>query len=143
MVFGISTACLYPLHTEDAFEKLASLGAAAAEVFANSTPEAQEPLVSQMAETACRHNMTITSLHPFSSPMESVFLFSEYDRRVDEMLALYRGFFRGMNTLGAKIFVLHGAILSSNCSHEHYIRQFRLMAQAGREYGITIAQENV
>lgn len=56
---------------------------------------------------------------------------------------MYRGFFESMNELGAKIFVLHGAILSSKCPPEHYLRQFLLLAEAGREYGITVAQENV
>ena len=143
MVFGVSTASLYPLHTEDAFAELAALGVGAAEVFANSIIEAREPIVSQMERLRREHGMTVTSLHPFSSPMESVYLFSAYDRRIEEMLELYRSFFCGMNTLGAKIFVLHGAILSSNCPPDHYIGQFRLLAEAGREFGITVAQENV
>lgn len=143
MTFGVSTASLYPLHTEDALAKLGELGVEAAEVFANSIIEAREPIVSQMNEIRRENGMTVTSLHPFSSPMESVYLFSTYDRRVEEMLTMYRSFFAGMNTLGAKIFVLHGAILSSKCEPEHYFRQFRLLAEAGREYGVTVAQENV
>lgn len=143
MTFGVSTASLYPLHTEDALSELAALGVGAAEVFANSTSEAHDPIISQMCGTCAASGMTVTSLHPFSSPMESVYLFGTYDRRVEEMLEMYRGFFRGMNRLGAKIFVLHGAILSSKCEPEHYIKQFRLLAEAGLEYGVTVAQENV
>ena len=59
------------------------------------------------------------------------------------MLSLYRGFFASMNTLGAKIFVLHGAILSSRCTPSHYIKQFALLAETARSYGVTVAQENV
>ncbi len=143
MNIGVSTASLYPLHIEDAFAKLAEMGVKAAETFANSTCEAREPFVSQMCEMRDKNGMIIPSFHPFSSPMESVFLFSTYDRRIEEMLTLYREFFGTMNKLGAKIFVLHGAILSSKCPVEHYLKQFRLLAEAGREFGVTVAQENV
>ena len=143
MKIGVSTASLYPLHIEDAFAELAGLGIKTAEVFANSTCEGGEPYVSRICEIRDGSGMEITSFHPFSSPMESVFLFSTYDRRVEEMMTMYRGFFESMNRLGSRIFVLHGAILSSKCTVSHYLEQFRLLAQAGREYGITVAQENV
>lgn len=143
MKIGVSTASLYPLHVEDAFAQLAQLGVKNAEVFANSTVEGQEPIVSELKALKERSGMCITSFHPFSSPMESVFLFSEYDRRIDEMLELYSGFFESMNLLGAKIFVLHGAILSSRCTPSHYIKQFALLAQTARRYGVSVAQENV
>lgn len=143
MNIGVSTASLYPLHIEDAFAKLAELGIRAAETFANSTNEAREPYLSQICDIRDKNNMTITSFHPFSSPMESVFLFSDYDRRIDEMMTLYCEFFGAMNKLGAKIFVLHGVILSSKCTVLHYLKQFRMLSEAGREFGITVAQENV
>lgn len=143
MKVGVSTASLYPLHVEDAFAQLAALGVKTAEVFANSTIEGQEPIISELRAQMERSGMCVTSFHPFSSPMESVYLFSEYDRRIEEMLSLYRGFFSSMNTLGAKIFVLHGAILSSRCTPSHYIKQFALLAETARGYGVTVAQENV
>lgn len=143
MVVGVSTASLYPLHAEDALCELARLGVKNAEIFANATAEAREPILSQMIKTRDENGMRITSFHPFSSPMESVYLFSTYDRRIDEMMELYREFFGSMNKLGAKMFVLHGAILSSKCPEDHYIKQFRMLAEAGREFGITVAQENV
>lgn len=140
---GVSTASLYPLHAEDAFNELAALGIDTAELFANSTSEAREPVTGLIEQTMKSSGMNIVSFHPFSSPMESVFLFSTYDRRIDEMMTLYREFFGTMQRLGARIFVLHGAILSSSCPPEHYIKQFRLLAQAGEEFGVTVAQENV
>lgn len=143
MQIGVSTASLYPLHVEDAFRELAVRGVKTAEIFANSTCEGQEPYISMIKDTAEQYGINIPSFHPFSSPMESVFLFSTYDRRVEEMLTLYRGFFESMQKLGAKIFVLHGAIQSSKCTPEHYVKQFRLLAEIGQEYGVTVAQENV
>ncbi|MBE6889976.1 MAG: sugar phosphate isomerase/epimerase [Ruminococcaceae bacterium] len=143
MQIGVSTASLYPLHVEDAFRELAVRGVKTAEIFANSTCEGQEPYISMIKDNAEQYGINIPSFHPFSSPMESVFLFSTYDRRVEEMLTLYRGFFESMQKLGAKIFVLHGAIQSSKCTPEHYVKQFRLLAEIGQEYGVTVAQENV
>ncbi len=143
MKIGVSTASLYPLHIEDAFAELCRLGIKNAEVFANSTAEGNEPFISQICEMRDKNEMTVTSFHPFSSPMESVFLFSDYDRRIDEMVELYKGFFASMNKLGAKIFVLHGAILSSKCTVSHYLKQFAMLSDIGSEFGITVAQENV
>lgn len=143
MRIGVSTASLYPLHLEDAFSELAKRGIKTAEVFANSISEGSEPIISTVAAMQRRYGIRVPSFHPFSSPMESVFLFSAYDRRIEEMITMYRGFFESMNTLGAKIFVLHGAISSSKCTPEHYCKQFRLLAEAGQEYGVTVAQENV
>lgn len=143
MKIGVSTASLYPLHIEDAFAKLAELGVRVVETFANSTREAYDPYIAQICGIRDKNDMSVVSFHPFSSPMESVFLFSTYDRRVEEMMTLYRDFFGSMNRLGASIFVLHGAILSSKCTVEHYLKQFRMLAEAGREYGVTVAQENV
>lgn len=143
MKIGVSTASLYPLHAEDAFSELCGLGIKNIEVFANSVYEGGEKCTLDMLAMRDKYGVNVTSFHPFSSPMESVFLFSEYDRRIDEMMTLYRSFFRSMNRLGAKIFVLHGAILSSKCPPQHYFKQFRFLSEAGREYGITVAQENV
>lgn len=143
MIIGVSTASLYPLHAEDAFSELCGLGIKNIEVFANSVYEGSEKCTSDILSLKDKYEVNVTSFHPFSSPMESVFLFSEYDRRIDEMITLYRCFFHSMNRLGAKIFVVHGAILSSKCPPQHYFRQFRLLAEVGREYGVTVAQENV
>lgn len=143
MKIGVSSASLYPLHVEDAFAELCSLGIKNIEVFANSVYEGGTECTTQVAAMRDKYEVNVTSFHPFSSPMESVFLFSTYDRRIDEMLTLYRSFFNSMNRLGAKVFVLHGAILSSKCPVDHYVRQFRVLAEIGREYGITVAQENV
>lgn len=143
MQIGVSTASLYPLHAEDAFMELARLGVKTAEVFANAECEAREPILTQIREIRDEYGMRVPSFHPFSSPMESVYLFSTYDRRINEMMEMYRRFFASMQTLGARIFVLHGAILSSKCTVEHYLEQFRMLSEAGRQFGVTVAQENV
>ncbi len=140
---GVSTASLYPLHIEDAFRELALLNIKHAEYFANSLSESGDPYASDVINMQKEYDITISSFHPFTSPMEPLFLFSGYDRRVEEMIKLYKYFFGTMNKLGAKIFVLHGATLQRPCEESYYFKQFRMLAEAGREYGITVAQENV
>jgi sugar phosphate isomerase/epimerase len=56
---------------------------------------------------------------------------------------LYKQYFEKMNLLGAKIFVVHGAIASAKCSDERYVERFRNLVLAGQEQGIIVAQENV
>ncbi|MDR0197061.1 MAG: sugar phosphate isomerase/epimerase [Oscillospiraceae bacterium] len=143
MQIGVSTASLYPMHTEDALLKLAELGVENAELFLNSTKELEGEIFSVIKSAVKDYNMNIMSAHPFSSPMETLFLFSSYDRRVEEMLDMYKRYFAAAAELGARIFVVHGAILSAKCSDEVYIERLSALIGAGREYGVTVAQENV
>ena len=113
MKAGVSTASLYPLHTEDALREIAQRGIKTAEVFFNSNTEKSGSVFNDIMSTVRGYGMDIVSVHPFSSPMETVFLFSDYDRRVDEIMDNYRRYFEVMNKLGAKIFVLHGALQSA------------------------------
>lgn len=143
MKVGVSTASLYPLHIEDAFYELANRDIENVELFLNSTTEQSGEPMKKILAVQKEYGINITSLHPFSSPMESVYLFSSYDRRINEMLELYKSFFNTMNTLGADIFVLHGAMQSSHCSDEHYFNQLHILAQLAKSFGITVAQENI
>jgi len=143
MKIGVSTASLYNMHTEDALFTLAELGVKNAEIFLNSTNELSGEVFAFMKKTVADRGMNVISAHPFSSPMESLFLFSSYDRRVAEMLDMYKRYFEAMNELGAKIFVIHGAILSAKCSDERYEERLSLLIKEGAKFGITVAQENV
>lgn len=143
MKIGVSTASLYNMHTEDALLTLAELGVKNAEIFLNSTAELDGEVFAFMKKVVNEHGMNIISAHPFSSPMESLFLFSSYDRRVAEMLDMYKRYFAAMNELGAGIFVVHGAILSAKCSDERYMERLSLLIREGAKTGVTVAQENV
>ncbi len=140
---GVSSASLYPLHTEDALRELAVMGVRNAEIFINDLSELEGAIFDDMLKTIRDYDMNILSVHPFSSPMESVFLFSGYDRRQNTLLDMYRRYFESMNRIGSKIFVLHGAILSSNCSDERYFEQYSRLLDAADEFGVTVAQENI
>lgn len=143
MYAGISTASLYPMHTEDALATLAELGTKNVEIFLNSFSETKGVIGAALKKTVSDYDLNVVSLHPFSSPMESVFLFSDYDRRYDDLIGLYRGYFEFMQEIGAHLFVLHGAINSAKCSRELYLERFVRLYETARSYGVTVAQENV
>lgn len=140
---GVSSASLYPLHTEDAVEILAGLGVKNMEIFINDISELDAEISSKIYKTVTDYGINVVSMHPFSSPMESLFLFSDYDRRRDTLIDMYRRYFEFMNRLGAKIFVLHGAILSAKCSDERYFERYSMLLDAAEEFGVSVAQENI
>lgn len=142
MISGVSSASFYPLHTEDALLKLGEMGVKNIEIFINDYSESKGEIFSQILRIVRQYDMNVVSVHPFP-PMESGYLFSEYDRRSESHMEIYRHYFNCMNELGAKIFVLHGAILSSNCSDERYFQQYTRLLDMADEFGITIAQENI
>ena len=142
IISGVSSASLYPLHTEDAVRVLGEMGVRNAEIFINDYSESEGAIFKEIQKIVSDYNMNITSLHPFP-PMESGYLFSEYDRRQNSYLDLYRHYFDCMNRLSAKIFVLHGAILSSKCPDERYFEQYAKLLDAADEFGVTVAQENI
>ncbi|MCL2036100.1 MAG: sugar phosphate isomerase/epimerase [Oscillospiraceae bacterium] len=145
MKIGISTASLYPLHTEDALLEVAKLGVKNVEIFLNSVNELEGEVFAHMQNTIREYDMKLVAAHPFSTPMETLFLFSSYDRRVNEIMDLYRHYFDLINRLGGEnaLFVIHGAIKSAKCSDECYIERLGNLIQAGRQQNITVIQENV
>ena len=143
MKIGISTASLYPMHTEDALLTTARLGVKNVEIFLNSISELEGKVFSCILNTVHEYGLNVISVHPFSSPLETLFLFSSYDRRVDEIMDLYKRYFEMMNELGGKIFVVHGAIASAKCPDERYIERLDGLITVGERMGITVAQENV
>ncbi|MCL1865912.1 MAG: sugar phosphate isomerase/epimerase [Oscillospiraceae bacterium] len=143
MKIGISTASLYPLHTEDAILEVAKLGVSDTEIFLNSVSELSGEVFAVIQGLVRDYRLNIMSLHPFTSPLETLFLFSSYDRRFAELSDLYKRHFDMMNKINAGIFVVHGAYKDSKCPDEMYVERFRDLVLIGKSMGITVAQENV
>ena len=81
METGISTACLYPMETERALDLLLGLGFRRFEVFLNCESELQRPFLRELKARADEYGAVFTSVHPFTSAMESSLLFGNYPRR--------------------------------------------------------------
>lgn len=143
MEIGVSSACLYPLETERAVYELCSRGVKNMEIFVNANEELEGDIYKEILSYISSFGVNVTSLHPFSSPMETVFLFSDYKRRMDSIIDSYRRYFERMAEIGAKIFVLHGALQSARVSDERYFERYLKLYRIAREFGVTVAQENI
>ena len=140
---GVSTACLYPKLLEESVYDLALNGIAHTEIFVNTGSELERNYINGLASTLKQFEVTCRSLHPFTCAMEPMMFFSGYKRRVDDMLEFYKKYFEAMNILGAEIFIFHGNKKIPDISKEIYYESFSRLAETGREFGITVAQENV
>lgn len=143
MQAGVSTACLYPQYLEEALYDLAINGITHAEMFINADSDITRSRVHTLKTIMQRYGVTCPSVHPFACPIEPVMLFSKYERRVDDMIDYYRRTFAVMQELGAKIFVFHGNDSKHAVSAEFYCERYLRLVNAGKEFGITVAQENV
>lgn len=147
MEVGISTACFYPSPVEENLDRLAQLGADCAEIFFNTFGEMRPPFTDVLRERLARHRIRLVSVHPFTSLMEGILLFSGYERRTEEGMALYRDYFRNARALGASYLTLHGERHigkdDSPAETERKLAAYRRLCDIAEEEGMIVAQENV
>ena len=79
---GISTACLYPQPIEEALYDLALGGVTMVELFINTHSELKRSFVAALSDILHRFEVQCCSLHPFTSEIETMMLFSAYERRL-------------------------------------------------------------
>lgn len=145
MRVGISTACLYPALLEKGLEQLLRLGFRHFEVFFNTYSELQPEYVRGLVRQMKAYGADVKSVHPFTSGYESFLLFSGYERRFQDTVEFYKHYFEAANLLGAQLLVLHGQRMEKqeDMSDEEYFEHYHTLLEAGRNFGITVAQENV
>lgn len=143
MQIGVSTACFYPAETETALKTLANGIADTVEIFFNAECELSGDIYREISSIVRENGISVLSVHPYTSALETMSLFGNYPRRLTAMLDSYRRYFEIMNELGAKIFILHGALKSADCSESLYFERYSMLYELGRSFGVTVAQENV
>lgn len=143
MIAGVSTACLYPKPLEESLYDLAVNGVSCVEIFVNTHSELKKSYAHEIAAILRRFDVKCPAVHPFTCEIEPLMFFSEYERRIGDMLEYYKLFFRFMNIVGADIFVFHGGKPSSVCTPELYCERYSKLYRLGKEFGITVAVENV
>ena len=143
MKAAISTACLYPVYLENALEQIASRGVRHAEIFVNTDSEMKSPILDTLRSTVARTGIKITSVHPYTCGIEPMMFFTDYPRRLDDIIDYYRRFFAFMNEFGAKVFVFHGNKPQNAIDEHTAFERYAMLADAGDKFGITVAQENV
>ena len=148
MDIGVSTACFYPMETEKALASLAGLGIRNVEIFFNADCELEGSIYGEIERIVRDNGISVLSVHPYTSAIETMTLFGDYPRRLDAIMDTYDRYFEIMNQFGAKIFVLHGALKSAHFlqlpgGEELYLERYSLLFELGKRRGITVAQENV
>lgn len=129
--------------TENALMQIGKSGAEYAEVFFNSFCELTPKYVKELREICDFYDLSIPSAHPFTCAFEPFLLFTGYERRFQDGLDLYKAYFEAMNLLGSDIFVFHGDRSGSDFEDKRYYERFARLCDLGKEYSITVAQENV
>ncbi len=140
---GVSTACFYPKLLEEAVYDLAVNGINHTEIFINADCELTKPYISGLADTLKRFEVSCRSLHPYTCPLEPMLFFSGYKRRLADGIEYYKKYFNAMNLLDAKIFVFHGNKKLAQLSPENYCECYSKLVETGKQFGVTVAQENV
>ena len=145
MEIGCSTSCFYPLETEKAFGEVIDSGFKKAEIFFNTSSELEEPFVKELKREADCNGVRVLSVHPFSSALENMCIFGEYQRRYDDFIGLYQKHCHAAAMLGADIVVIHGAmdVRKIPLSDELYFERFKKLIDIGKAEGVTVCQENV
>ncbi|MBQ2775403.1 MAG: sugar phosphate isomerase/epimerase [Clostridia bacterium] len=142
MALGISTACFYPVPTEEALLEVAKTGAKVTEVFFNSPSELEQSFLKELFKIKEENGIRVKSLHPFSSFAEGYKLFSHYERRFRDYREFYKRYYEAAAYLGADVVVLHGAKLPFEFT-DMYIQRFGIMVEDAEQFGVKLAQENV
>ena len=144
MKFGISTSCFYPGQTEEAIRSLAEFGPQVIEIFLNTYSETTPEFAKRMKAILDGSGIQAVSVHPFTSGMESLLFFSEYQGRMEDSIQRYQElYFDFLHQVGANILVLHGCMNHVTIEDECYFERFAKMREAARREGIILAQENV
>ena len=143
MITGMSSSCFYPLETEKSLIQCGELGFKNTEIFVNTYSELIEPMCNEFKAIKEHYGLNIKSIHPFTSFAESTVLFGTYPRRMYDGLDFYKHYFEFAAMLEAKFLILHGAKIGPYADNEDYFERYAKLYNIGKEYGITVSQENV
>jgi len=143
MNFGVSTACFYPQLIEEAVTELSENSVNNIEVFINTFCELEKGFINNLSKMINDNGQKVVALHPFTCGFEPFMLFTNYERRFKDAIEFHKHYFDAMNTLGAKIFVFHGDRRQGALENKQYFERFAVLRDLGKQYDITVAQENV
>ncbi len=143
MSIGISTASFYPLETEETIAILSENSIPCTEIFFNANRELKASFIDYISDIIKNSPLKITALHPMLSFAEPYMVFSEYIRRFEESEENFKRYFEIAERLGAKFVNLHGDRPTGKLPVEEYCERFKILADLGKNYGVTLCQENV
>lgn len=146
MEIGVSTACFYPMETENTPEVLKNIGVTKAEVFLNSCSEYEEEFCRMLRDKFDENGIEIVSVHAFVA-MHEPFLFESYKRRREDALSFYKKVVHASNVLGAKFHTFHGArhefFKGREPDYKMIGESISELSDIAGEEGVKLAWENV
>lgn len=144
MVFGLSSACFYPLDTLSTFNIIGETGFSLAEIFVNAPSEYSSSGIREIIEKKNYYGIDIYSYHPFTSFSEPYIFFSGYKKRVEDGIDDYKYQFEAAKKMGAKVFSFHGDFKGGyETTPAQYADLYNKLYEAAKEQDIIFAQENV
>ncbi|MDR0986333.1 MAG: sugar phosphate isomerase/epimerase [Ruminococcus sp.] len=143
MYGGAAAASLYPDLQEDCFLSLASRGVRHIEIFLNTHSEFFPPMLTRTLEIKREYDIDVTSVHPYTCGLETMMLFTSYERRLDDFFEYQRLYFDYMNKLGAKYFILHGVKPPEKLPETEIFERFAMLQDLAESFGVKVLQENV
>ncbi len=145
MNIGVSSACLYPMLTEESLNKLINIGFRHFEIFINSNGELKSEYISTIRSILDKHDSKVISIHPYISGFEPCLIFSDYYRRFEDSVFIYERFFKAASDYNAKYVVMHGDRIRNPVliTDEEYFKRFKVLSELADKYSVTLVQENV
>jgi sugar phosphate isomerase/epimerase len=140
---GVSTSCFYPLQTELALQKVGECGFNTTEIFINAYSELDKAYIERFKSTLTEFGMNLVSVHMTESFADGYHYFSDYYRRYEESLDVFRRHAHLAAELKAKYLVMHGMKNSSKSPDELYCERFSELCDIAAQYGVSLLQENV
>ena len=143
MNIGISTACFYPMKTEETLSHITDLGFKQIEVFVNSPSESTVAYAQSFRNAADAVGLQIIAFHPFSSFAETYCLFGAYEQRRQDFYDIYKGYFESAATMGAMTFNFHGCRSDWSIEPASYCEIYYELYRYAQQMGVRFSQENV
>jgi sugar phosphate isomerase/epimerase len=145
MEIGISTACFYPLYTENTIKIISDLESNLCEVFLEAEYEYEKDYISDLKKEMDKFNVRANSVHAFCATFEAQ-LFSEYERRRTDALVIYKKVVEAATRLGATSYTFHGDKRCDDLNKldfKHYIKCVNELLDIAQSYNIALSWENV
>ncbi len=143
MKIGVSTACFYPERTHDALNTLVNNGVRDIEVFFNTDSETSARSLENIAKTVSVAGCNICAVHPYHCAFDWFYLFTGYEDRISDGIAMYERFFDAVRFLGVPIMTFHGEHKNSSLQAEKSFEIIKRLIDTAAKYDITLCIENV
>ncbi len=141
---GISTACFYPEETSGALLNLCKNSVDTCEIFLNTFSEIEPSYIDSLQNIISdAQNLNIEALHPFTCAMEPFFFATFYDGRLKDGINLYKKYFEICNRLNIPRFIFHGDFLGTPFPFEQHCKNYAILRDVAKDYGVKLCQENV